>query len=366
MPGNATQPISANLPLPRVETLSAPLLSVVVINYNGAPWLERCLGSLHDQTCCSRLEIIVADNASPDRSDQVAKELMRDWPNGHVIQHGTNLGYSEGNNRAAEQARGRYLLFLNNDTWLEPDCLERLIQEFQAADAKVAAPLVMDYTDDGFQSAGAAGFDVCGMMCGSAYALKQREIFVANGCALLIERDFFRTLGGFDAEFFMYADESDLCWRTWVAGGKVIWVPSARLHHRSAAAVNPRGFQRVLENRTSDSKRFYANRNGLLLLLKNCQHLLLATVPLQLMLLAAEAVVMGMLTRRWSHVRRAYIDAVRDCWRLRRHILAERRRLRALRRHGDVWMLRFLRARLNRWDELRRLRRFGLPEVDPR
>ena len=314
------------------------------------------------------MEIIVADNASPDHSDQMAKELMRGWPNGRVIQHGSNLGYSEGNNRAAAQASGQYLFFLNNDTWLEPDCLERLIADAQAAGASIAAPLVMDYTPcthEVLQSAGAAGFDVFGMMSGSTDTLKRQEVFVANGCALLVEREFFIRLGGFDPEFFMYADEYDLCWRAWVAGGKVIWAPSARLHHRSAACVNPRGIERVIENRTSDSKRFFANRNGLLLLLKNSQHLLLAILPLQLTLLSAEAVVMGALTRRWSHVRRAYLDAVEDCWRLRHHVIAERRRLRALRRHGDFWMLRFLRARLNRWDELRRLRRLGLPEVDP-
>jgi len=183
---------------------------------------------------------------------------------------------------------------------------------------------------------------------------------------LLIDAQLFRTLGGFDAEFFMYADEYDLCWRVWSAGHKIVWVPSARLHHRGAAAVNPRGHQKILENRTSDTKRFYANRNNLLVLFKNCEHVLLATVPLQLFLLALEAAAMGMLTRRWSHIRRAYGEALWDCWRLRRHILAERHRVRALRRHGDLWMLRFFCGRLNRWDELCRFRRFGLPKVDHR
>ena len=71
------------------------------------------------------------------------------------------------------------------------------------------------------------------------------------------------------------------------------------------------------------------------------------------------------LVRRWTFVKRAYWDAMADCWRLRQHVRAERRRIRQFRRRGDLWMLRFLRWRLNRWDEVQRLRRFGVPRVTP-
>src|SRR5438128_1817745 len=89
-----------------------PLITVIVLNYNGARWLKRCLPSLKDQTIFIQLEIIVADNASPDKSDQLAAELMNGWQNGRVLQHGENLGFCEGNNRAAMQAKGKYLFFL--------------------------------------------------------------------------------------------------------------------------------------------------------------------------------------------------------------------------------------------------------------
>ena len=69
--------------------------------------------------------------------------------------------------------------------------------------------------------------------------------------------------------------------------------------------------------------------------------------------------------RRWSFVKRAYLDAVKDCWGLRHHILAERRRIRGFRRRGDFWMLRFLRLRPNRWAELQRVRQSGIPRVTP-
>ncbi len=344
--------------------VSEPLISVVIINFKGKPWLQRCLRSLRNQTIFSRLEVIVSDNASPDQSGRVAAELMRDWPNGRVIQFGQNFGYSEGNNRAAQQASGQYLFFLNNDAWLEPDCLERLVHGVREAGAQAAAPLIMDYVDDTVQSAGGSGFDVFGFLSPEPDPSVGRDIFVAIGCSLLIEASLFRKLGGFDDLFFMYADEYDLCWRIWLSGGRVTLVPAARAHHRGAAVVNPKGFEQVLEIRTSDTKRYYANRNHLLVLLKNSQHLLLALIPLQLMVLVAEALTLGILTRRWSHVRRAYLQAICDCWKLRRHVFAERRRLRQLRRRGDLWLLRFLRWRLNRWEEFMRVRRFGLPKVE--
>src|SRR5262249_13918774 len=158
--------------------------------------------------------------------------------------------------------------------------------------------------------------------------------------------------GGFDAQFYLYSDELDLSFRAWVAGSKAIAVPAARAHHRGAANVNPAGGGQVVEFRTSDSKRFYSNRNALLVLLKCGRPLLLLLALLQLALLALESVAALLLVRRWSFVRKAYLDAVLDCWRLRGHIAAERKRINGFRQRGDFWMLRFLRLRLNRWDEL--------------
>lgn len=345
--------------------LAPPAISVIIINYNGARWLERGLASLEKQTIAGRLEIIVVDNDSADHSARMAANLIRDWNHGYVLQNGKNLGYAEGNNQAVKQARGRYLFFLNNDTWLEPDCMNQLLQAAEATGAMAATPLVMDYVDDRMQGVGGAGFDIFGLpLPGPDDWSACQEIFAANGAALLIDRDYFRVLGGFDGEFFMYGEEFDLSWRVRMAGGKVILVPAARLHHRGAVAVNPNGGDLMVEKRTSDTKRFYANRNGLLILLKNCQHLLLLMVPLQILLLAAEALFMWAALRRWSYVRRAYLEAIWDCWHLRGHILAERRRLKPLRRRGDFWMLRFLRPRLNRWHEFRNCRRFGFPKVD--
>ncbi|MBI2948473.1 MAG: glycosyltransferase family 2 protein [Verrucomicrobia bacterium] len=345
-----------------MESAPQSQISVIILNYQGAAWIERCLDSLRRQTIFSKIEIIVADNSSTDGSDKLAEQLLQSWPNARFIQHGENLGYCEGNNRAAQTACGEYLFFLNNDTWLEPDCLDILLSQVRAQRASAATPLVLNYEDDTLQPIWGAGFDIFGLPSFATRYDRIRELFMPPGCCFLIERELFDRIGGFDKALFMYADELDLSWRLWIAGGRPIAVSTARLHHHLAANVNPEG-GRMSEVRTSDRKRFYTNRNVLLVLLKNCQHVLLLLVPMQLALWTAEALASLLLVRRWSFIRKAYCEALADCWRLRNHVWAERRRIAQFRDRGDFWMMRFLRARFNRWEELRRIFRHGPPRV---
>jgi len=173
-------------------------------------------------------------------------------------------------------------------------------------------------------------------------------------------------VGQFDSEFFIYSDDSDLSWRVWIAGYKVAGIYPAKVHHRGAAGVNPQGGIQVVEFRTNDRKRFLTNRNSLLTLLVNGQHLILLAVIPQTCLLLLETLVGSVLLKRWSFVRASFWNALLDCWRLRGHIAARRRQVAGFRKRSDFWMLRFFRLRLNRWWEIKRLFRFGLPRVDAR
>lgn len=340
-----------------------PLVSVVVLNYNGAKWIRRCLESLRAQTVFAQVEVIVADNCSQDGSDRVAEELLAGWDNGFFIQHGKNLGFCEGNNKGAEKAQGEYLFFLNNDTWLEVDCIEKLLQGARALGAGAASPLVLNYDDASIQVVFGTKFDIFALPSFEVTREDKPEVFMPPGCSYLVETRLFRELGGFDQKLFLYSDELDLSWRIWISGRSCAVVQSARLHHRWAPNVNPKGDGKIVEFRTSDSKRFYANRNNLIVLLKNAQHLLLLIAPLQVALFALEGLVGWLLLRRWSFLQRSFLDAIADCWRLRGHIMRERRQIRSRRKRGDLWMLRFLGLRLNRWDEVQRLRRYGVPKV---
>ena len=136
-----------------------PLVSIVVLNCNGANWLPKCFGSIKAQTILNQIETIMVDNNSTDDSVTVARRLLTGFPSACIVRNRENLGFCEGNNSGARVASGRYLLFLNNDTWLEPDCLERLIAGTEKLGAVASTPLVLNYPDNSYQDFGFYGFD---------------------------------------------------------------------------------------------------------------------------------------------------------------------------------------------------------------
>jgi GT2 family glycosyltransferase len=341
-----------------------PKVSIVVLNFNGAHWLPKCLDSIKAQSIAGQIETILVDNCSTDDSVRVARTLLSDFPDGCLIQNPENLGFCEGNNVGARAARGRYLLFLNNDTWLEKDCIELLLTNTELAGAVAATPCVLNYSDNSYQDFGFFGFDFFGLPSSSFPVTTTREIFIPGGCSYLIRTDIFRDVGMFDPNFVIYAEDADLSWRVWIAGYKIAGVFAAKVHHRAAAGVNPSGGVHVVEFRTNERKRFLTNRNSLLTLLVNGQHLLLLIVlPLTLLLLV-ESLLGCALLKRWSFLGASFWRPCLDCWRLRRHIARRRREVAKIRRRSDWWMLRFFRGRFNRWGEIVRIYQFGIPRVD--
>jgi GT2 family glycosyltransferase len=341
-----------------------PLVSIVVLNCNGAGWLPKCFGSIKAQTIIGQIETVMVDNDSSDDSVAVARKLLADFHNACIVRNSENLGFCEGNNSGSRAAKGRWLLFLNNDTWLEPDCMEKLIAGTEKLGAAASTPLVLNYPDNSYQDFGFYGFDFFGLPSPSAIATGTREIFIAGGCSYLIRADVFNQLGMFDAEYFIYSDDADLSWRVWLAGYKVAGIFEARLHHRGAAGVNPSGGITTVEFRTNDRKRFLTNRNCVLTLLKNGQHILLLPIIPLIALLFLESLAGALLLRRWSFARASFWSVLHDCWRLRGHISRRRKAVSTFRKRSDFWMLRWFKLRLNRWDEVKRTIKFGPPRVD--
>ena len=341
-----------------------PLVSIIVLNCNGANWLPKCFETIQAQTIIGQIETIMVDNNSSDDSVAVARKWFEKFPAATIVRHSENIGYCGGNNSGARAARGRWLLFLNNDTWLEPDCMEKLVAGTEKIGAVASTPLVLNYPDNSYQDFGFYGFDMLGLPSPSAVATHTREIFIAGGCSYLIRADVFEKLGMFDAEFFIYSDDADLSWRVWIAGYKVAGIYEARLHHRGAAGVNPSGGITTVEFRTNDRKRFLTNRNCLLTLLKNGQFILLLPLTLLIPQLFIESLAGAVILRRWSFAKSSFWSVLHDCWRLRGHIRQERKRVATFRKHSDFWMMRFFKFRLNRWDEVKRALKYGLPRVD--
>src|SRR5262249_23296363 len=219
---------------------------------------------------------------------------------------------------------------------------------------------VLNYEDDSLQAQGCDGFDFTGNYMPPRGGHAPEPLFCMAGF-FLIRKDLFFKVGMLDEKCFMYGEEMDLSWRIWVSGERIATAPTATVPHRGAVGVNPAGGTKIVENRTSVQKRFLANRNRLLFVAKNCQHLLLLMLLPCGLLTLVEGLLTAAMTRSLSLAKQTCFSAIADCWRLRSHVLNQRRFIKGFRRHGDLWMLRYFRLGFGRWEEVQRILKSGFP-----
>jgi GT2 family glycosyltransferase len=233
----------------------APDVSVIVLNYNGRPWLAGCLDALRDQASALPFEIVVVDNASAD--DSVAF-IARGYPEVRLVENRQNLGFAAGNNVGAQQARGSLLVFLNNDTFPSSNWLERLCAplrnrpELALAASRVVFlddPKIVDSAGDGYLLAG--GAYKRGHGSAAASWSESREVFGACGAAFAIRRTVFEELGGFDDRFFMVHEDVDLSYRARLFGYRCWYAADAVVLHAGSGTLG----------RSSSRAVFYGQRN---------------------------------------------------------------------------------------------------------
>lgn len=232
-----------------------PVISVIVLNYNGFRWLPDCLGALDAQRGAPSFEILFVDNASTDGS---AAFVRNTFPSVRVIETGANLGFAEGNNAGAREAAGQWLAFLNNDTIAEPEWLARLTDAARAhPECDLFAsrlvflddPSRVDSAGDGYYRAGGAFKH--GHGAPAAEHTQSREVFGACGGAFLIRRAAFEQLGGFDPRFFMVYEDVDLSYRARLRGMRVWFAADAVVRHAGSGSIGT----------LSPATVFYGQRN---------------------------------------------------------------------------------------------------------
>lgn len=232
--------------------------SIVVVSYNSAGYLPHCLGSIAAELG-SADELIVVDNGSSDGSADLVAER---YPWARLLR-GENTGYAGGNNAGAAVARGEFLVLLNPDTALAPCALEALLAPFaaHAAVGLTTARIVHMQRPDVVNACGntvhLTGLTYCrGAGRPAAEFAAQCEVDAVSGAAFAIRRALFEQLGGFDEQFFMYVEDTDLSLRARLAGYSVQYVPGAVVQHDYRMSYSP-------------TKAFYLERNRHLMLLKN-------------------------------------------------------------------------------------------------
>ncbi len=214
-------------------------VSIIIPVYNNWKLTASCLRSVADNTD-GAFEVIVVDNNSTDATSH----LLAAVKNLHVIHNTVNRVFVEGCNQGAEMARGRYLLFLNNDTEVCAGWLDALLVPFaDHSTGIVGAKLI--YPDQRLQEAGSIVWqDGTGWNYGHGedqHAPEynyRREVDYCSGACLIIPRFLWDTIGGFDARYApAYYEDTDLCFAVRDAGYKVIYQPEARvIHHGGASA----------------------------------------------------------------------------------------------------------------------------------
>jgi GT2 family glycosyltransferase len=225
-------------------------LSVIVVNYNVKYFLELCLHSV--LRACNGLaaEVIVVDNNSKDDSCKMVREK---FPSVILIENKENTGFSKANNQGVAIAQGEYILFLNPDTVMPEDFLQKLAGYMDAhPKAGSIGPRLIDgkgqYAPDskkGFPSLGVAIFKTTGInkifskspYFNGYYAVhigenELADVDVLSGCCMMVRSSVLGEIGGaFDEDYFMYCEDVDLSWRIKKAGYQNIYFPEATLIH---------------------------------------------------------------------------------------------------------------------------------------
>ena len=211
-----------------------PLVSVIVLNYNAGKLLLNCIESIK-KSAYKNLEIIVVDNISTDKSQKICKEK---YPNIKLIQNDENFGYCEGNNIGIRKARGDFIMILNPDTIVEPNCIKELIFAHEKLGEGLYQPKILSLNEKQVLQSTGNMIHVFGFGFAKDKGRKDEEvgeeikkIGYASGTCLFTSKSVLEKVGLLDSFLFLYHDDLDLGWRASQIGINSYYVPKSKIYH---------------------------------------------------------------------------------------------------------------------------------------
>jgi len=261
-----------------------PLVSVIVLNYNGKHHLETCLDSLL-RTDYPNFEIILVDNGSSDGSVEFVAE---NYPTVKIVRLNKNIYAAGGYMAGVLVARGKYVAILNNDVEVDEKWLRFLVEALEKMPWVVAADAKYKdfYQRNRFDNSAAAGRWID--YFGNNYTRGIWELDLGQydkpvyimGVLTIFKRDILLKLGGFDTSYMFGYEDIDIGWRIYLASYKILYVPQAVIYHKSGASTKDR--QNMQRPRP---EFFYLNkRNRLITLMKNYSiHNMLSAITITLL-----------------------------------------------------------------------------------
>lgn len=249
-----------------------PKVNILICHLNGEEIIENCLKSL-SRTDYPNYDIHILLNNTTDNSEEIIKKY-----NVKIYKSKVNLGFTRGFNLMVEKLKNtnsKYIVSINNDTEVEPNWLTELVNFAEKNNADVLQPKVLDIRNkEMFEYAGASGgfMDKYGYpFCrGRIFSTQEKDkgqydipirIFWACGSCALFRKELFNEIGLLDKDFFMYAEETDFCWRANLAGAKIYNVPSSVIYHW--------GHYSIEKEKMTALREYYLHRNTLIMFFKN-------------------------------------------------------------------------------------------------
>ena len=308
-----------------------PKISIIVINYNGYFWLQNCLNSIYRSSYTS-YEIIVVDNGSTDNS---AKKIKQSFPQVTLLLLNRNFGPAYARNVALKKTKGQYIAFFDNDTRIDRQCLQKAVRTFTddpklgIIQCKLALMNNPKFLDSTGEYLGQNGFLVHRTEMGDRDCDSRgvnEIIFSAKSAGMIVRRDVIRQAGGFDNDYFIYLEETDLAWRVWLQGFTVKYFAACIVLHQAGTS------SLILSPDTHNyHAKFHGTKNYLLTLLKNLQAInLIKIVPVHLTLWIGLA-YFALFRRQWQTfywIHKAVFWNIRhigQTWEKRRIIQKQRR-----------------------------------------
>lgn len=217
---------------PEVEN---PVISIIVPVYNEISQTIACLKSIYQQRVSCTYEVIVADDASPDPFHKILKDI----PGLRYVRHPKNLHFLLNCNRAAEHARGEYLIFLNNDTLVKPGWMENLLATFREhGNVGIAGSKLVYPTGELQEAGGIIWEDASGWNWGKGQNADHpiynfvRDVDYISGASLMIPTELWKEIGGFNENLEKaYYEDTDLCFKVREMGYRVVYQPSSVVVH---------------------------------------------------------------------------------------------------------------------------------------
>lgn len=232
--------------MPGWQPSAPPLVSVVVVHWN-SPYLPGCLRSCL-QAGNQAIEVVVVDNASTDEAMRQAAATFAGQI--RIVRTAENLGYTRGANIGLQEARGRYVLLLNNDAEGAPGFIDNLVAAAEA-DPRIGicCPKILTAKDrrliesvghwiypDGISRCRGRFEEDCGQYDAA------EDVLVPSGCAILLRREMLDDIGPLDEDFFSYCDDTDLGLRAHLRGWRCVTAPAAVVYHWGSASSPLKAF----------------------------------------------------------------------------------------------------------------------------